>query len=438
MRWYVAAVLLVVLTFVFRMGLLAYAIYVLVGTLLLSRFLARSWIENIQVEREFNRLHAEIGEIVVVITRVTNTGKVPIAWLLMEDVLPRSALVQRPPRLKVLGDRRRIAELMPGKTEILAYRLQFEMRGYYQIGPLMIETGDLFGLHRRYRTATQPGFVLVYPNVIPLEGYDIASRRPIGEIRMTHRLFEDPTRMAGVRLYQQGDPLSRVHWRATARTGTLHSKIHEPSTIAGATILLDFHQDSFSSRNEPIRSELAITTAASLANAVYQLGQQIGLITNGRDAADRIRTEGWTHEYRTRADARAKAGMEEESNRLRPVIVETRRGVEQLRRILETLARVEKTDGLSIAGIMGEISARAPRDSSLIAVLGDVSEETAAALGSLKRRGYAVVAVVVAFDDAEAGPAIGRLLAERIDVRRVLDEASLSSLCSGRLASAWG
>ena len=41
--------------------------------------------------------------------------------------------------------------------------------------------------------------MLVYPKVVPLSGYDIASRRPIGEIRMTHRLFEDPTRIAGVR-----------------------------------------------------------------------------------------------------------------------------------------------------------------------------------------------------------------------------------------------
>ena len=73
------------------------------------------------------------------------------------------------------------------------------MRGYYQVGPMVLETGDLFGLHRRFRIVTDPVYILVYPKVIPLPGYDIASRRPIGEIRLTHRLFEDPTRIAGVR-----------------------------------------------------------------------------------------------------------------------------------------------------------------------------------------------------------------------------------------------
>ena len=143
-------------------------------------------------------------------------------------------------------------------------------------------------------------YLLVYPEVVALEGYDVASRRPIGEVRMTYRLFEDPTRIAGVRQYAAGDPLNRVHWRATARTGMLHSKVYEPSTVSGATLVLDFHQQSHDPAHEPFRSELAVTAAASIANAVYMMQQQVGLVTNGRDAADRIRVEGWRHDWRTR------------------------------------------------------------------------------------------------------------------------------------------
>ena len=143
------------------------------------------------------------------------------------------------------GHRLAVAMLGPHGRKTLNYQLHFAMRGYYQVGPMVLETGDLFGLHRRFRIVTEPVYILVYPKVIPLPGYDIASRRPIGEIRLTHRLFEDPTRIAGVRAYQPGDPLNRVHWRATARTGALHSKVYDASTIAGATIVLDFHRDSY-------------------------------------------------------------------------------------------------------------------------------------------------------------------------------------------------
>ena len=46
---------------------------------------------------------------------------------------------------------------------------------------------------------------------LALEGYDLASRRPIGEVRISHRLFEDPTRIHGVRPYERGDALNRIH-----------------------------------------------------------------------------------------------------------------------------------------------------------------------------------------------------------------------------------
>ena len=258
------------------------------------------------------------------------------------------------------------------------------MRGYYQIGPLLLESGDLFGLHRRFRLETKPHFVLVFPKVIPLQAYDLASRRPIGEVRLTHRLFEDPTRIAGVREYQRGDPLNRVHWRATARTGTLHCKMYEPSCIAGATLLLDFHRAVYDPRREPHRSELAVTAAASLANAVYQMGQQVGLVTNGRDAADRIQQEGFRHEFRSRSLALDTGRMREHSDRLRPVIVETRRGPEQLVRILEALARLELTVGLTFPQLVIEATSRLPRDATVVALLPAVPPETGIRAGQLE------------------------------------------------------
>src|SRR5215469_9741473 len=143
-------------------------------------------------------------------------------------------------------------------TETIEYRVKFLMRGYYQLGPLLLETGDVFGLHRRYRVATEPHFVLVMPKVLALEGYNLASRRPIGEIRVAHRLFEDPTRLASIRPYQQGDPLNRIHWRATARTGEIHSRVYENSRVAGATFLLDFHASNYPGSEGTASAELAI------------------------------------------------------------------------------------------------------------------------------------------------------------------------------------
>ncbi|MBS0261525.1 MAG: DUF58 domain-containing protein [Planctomycetes bacterium] len=433
MRWLLGATLLLILGIVLQLGLLVYAMYVLLGVMLLSRYLSREWIDTLRAERDCSRLTAEIGQKVAIIVNITNQGKLPIPWLLLEDAVPRQALVQRPPRISLDGKRMGILQLGPGSQKSLLYQVTFHMRGYYQLGPLLLETGDLFGLHRRFRVATKPHYVLVFPKVLPLQGYDLASRRPIGEVRLSHRLFEDPTRISGIRQYIQGDALNRIHWRATARTGSLHCKVYEPSCIAGATVLLDFHQAGYSERAEPLRSELAVTAAASLANAVYQMGQQIGLITNARDAAERIREEGAQHDFRTRSLALDTVEMQGRSERLRPVMVETRRGPEQLIRILETLARAELTDGLTFAQLVVEATSRLPRDATVIALLPHVPPETAIALGSLRRRGYAVTVLLLMYEDEDFAEAMGRLIAEGLDVRRIESEAAIAEVCSARL-----
>src|SRR4029453_439966 len=229
--------------------------------------------------------------------------------------------------------------------------------------------------------------------------------------------------------YGPGGPMNRVHWRATARTGMLHSKVYEPSTVAGATLLLEFHTAAHERKHEPHRSELAVTAAASIANAVYLMGQQVGLVTNGRDAADRIRQEGWAHDHRSRREAIAAASVKEKSDRPAPRVLGPRRGPEQLGRILETLARVELTDGLPLPALIEETASRMPRDATVIAILPPGSSESAIALGNLRRRGFAVTVLLNMFEKWDFALAAAPFLAENIDVKHLKDESSIMEIC---------
>jgi hypothetical protein len=253
---------------------------------------------------------------------------------------------------------------------------------------------------------------------------------------VAHRLFEDPTRIAGIRPFQQGDSLNRIHWRATARTGQLHSRVFESSRVAGATFLLDFHEESYRGEGAIPSAELAVTTVASLANAVYMMGEQIGFISNGRDAADRIREEGWRADFITRSDAQQRAAEPLKSDRLRPVVVDSGKGVEKFSQILETLARLEHTDGLAFSDMIHEAASRMRRDSTVVPVLRHVTPAMAASLGDLVRRGFIVTAIIVSFDAATlpdwAQPPewAEMLLAQRVDFRMVNTEESVSELCA--------
>ncbi|MEX2114092.1 MAG: DUF58 domain-containing protein, partial [Pirellulales bacterium] len=149
MKWFLGAVVLLVVALVFNLGLLAYAMYALLGVMLVSRFLARAWSDNLDATRECNRLTANVGEDVAVVITVENKGVLPVAWLLLEDLLPRQAVIYDPPSLKVTGRRLQLAMFARRGRKTMLYQVRCNRRGYYQIGPLVLETGDVFGLHRR-------------------------------------------------------------------------------------------------------------------------------------------------------------------------------------------------------------------------------------------------------------------------------------------------
>jgi len=434
MFWLLVFLFLIGLALAMQAGLVAFAGYVLLGVYLLSRYLARRWATDLAAERECDNAPREIGESAEVRVTLTNSGTLPILWVLVEDLIPEGAL-RRPTRISIKGKRIQVAHLRSRQTKAIKYKVTFEMRGYYPIGPTMLETGDVFGLHRRHRVIGEPVYVMVYPKVLPLPKYDFASERPIGEVRLQNRLFEDPTRTAGVRQYVVGDPLQRVHWKVTARTGELHCRIYEPTSLAGATLLVDFHTDGYHKRGEPHRSDLAVTTAASIAYAVSMLNQQLGLASNGRDAADRIREESLAKEpqsgkgYETREAARSRYELLDESDRIRPVVVETRRGLDQFQKIREALARLELSDGMTLAQLALEMAPRLPRDATIIAILPRVPVESALALGMLRRQGFAVTAILIGLDEPQKLEAHGRLLAETVrDIRYVNTEAELMAM----------
>lgn len=434
----VIAILMLAIAWLFNLGILVYAVYALTAIFFVSHLFASGWISSLRATRRVNQLIAEEGETIPVSIKVKNNSRMPISWVLVEDMLSKSDRAERGKRIEVTGRHMEVCEFKAGGQLQMMYQIKCNRRGYYQLGPLVAETGDLFGLNRRYRVLQNPDYLLVKPKVIQLDRYDIASRRPIGEIVITHRLFEDPTRIAGVRQYQNGDSLSRIHWRATARTGELQSKIYEPSSVAGATILLDFHQDSFERQHEPVRSELAVMCAASIANAVHQMGQQVGFASNGRDAADRIREEGWRGDRRTRDEALKSVTMSARNTRLQPIIVPTRRGDDQATNIFQALARLEKTDGLSFFQMVAEAQQRFPRDASIIAVLTQVDLEFGVALGELRRQGFAVSAVINCHEIEKFSHLSAALLAEGIETRHLRDEDSIRSICEKQVLLTFG
>lgn len=390
----------------------------------LAKYFSGRWIEAVEVERFVESHEVIVGASVGVGMKISNRSGMWIPWMLVDEKIAKRYTRLPPVALNLLAATVQLLSLSPRKTTLHRYAIQASRRGYFQIGPTLLETGDLLGLHRSFKIANQPEYLTVLPKLKVLENLEVASRRPMGEMKVQDRVLEDPTLMTGLREYRSGDPMNKVHWKATARTGTLHTRVFQPTCVQGAMLMLDMHESTNPQRHEPIRTDLAVLAAASIAHWLYQNTEPFGLVSNGRDAAERMRELNKKSLYYDRASATANIEMKSRSDRLNPIVLGANRTPEHFAQMHRMLARLERTDGLKLEQLISETESRLPKLLSLIVIAQRVDESGLLALEMMRRRGYSLTVLLNCHQDEYLDHA-ARLIAARLTVVPLHDEESI-------------
>ncbi|MCC6696879.1 MAG: DUF58 domain-containing protein [Candidatus Hydrogenedentes bacterium] len=422
--WFVLALAALGVAFLAQAPYMAFAVYAFLLLVFLAHFSSVAWLSGLDCTRTISQTTLRQGEDAQVEVTLTNRRGWPIPWIFIEDLAPADF-----PRM---GDTTRLAVLMPGRSITLRYTLTCPRRGYHRIGPLLMESGDLFGLQKRFRTGQQQDYISVLPTVAYIDTFNIGARRPQGPVRISNRVYEDPTRISGLREYVRGDPLNRIHWKASARTGELYVKQSEPSNVLGATLILDLFGAWYQGEDGPERMELAITAAASFAYLLQSSGEQVGLLTNARDAAEVARYDVEARESLSRKEAEGNIVGEDISDRLNPLTVPTRRSPVQAMLIVENLARVLPTDGLDVGQLILSEFRRLPHDAALLPIVPQVTEDLALLLGQMKLSGFAVTAFLIK-NPASYQKAASLLMTHEINLIHIEHERQLHEISPARI-----
>jgi uncharacterized protein (DUF58 family) len=188
---------------------------------------------------------------------------------------------RRAPRLTVedsAGDRvvtLEVPPLHPAEVFTSTYRLPTDRRGVFDVGPLVLAQTDPFGLVARRRSFGEAARLWVHPLSHPVpaarSGSTIEMDGPMDDTAP-----EGTIAFQGLRPYVVGDDLRLVHWRTTARTGTLMVKKHVDTNRPQVVVLLD---DRTASYPEAGWFEEAVEVAASLVEQAVRSGAPTRLDT---------------------------------------------------------------------------------------------------------------------------------------------------------------
>lgn len=427
-KWLALAAAFVLAILVFRAGLLAVFAYAFGAILLAARIMPAVWLRPIEVKREVSDEILEIGDRVRVDVSIRNRAGYPILWLYVEETLAE--------RFPTKGTTRRLIFLPPRRTFHLIYSMTMTHRGCHAIGPLVLETGDVFGLFKKCRVDSRRDYVTVLPIYQVVEEFQVGTRRRLGDLSVTRSIFDDPSSIRGIREYRTGDALKSIHWKSSARTGELRTKIYDPVMEAGATVILDFHEDSWTTPNYQDRSkdpaEMGIQIACTIARYLWDGGWKVGFFTNGRDPlglAGLTIGEARATDSLGEALAAAKEGKKDE--RLAPISIPARRAPEQFEIIRENLGRLALSDGLRLEEALMEELPHIPRDQALVYVTGEVSDEFTSALTRIREHGYRIMLFVVCNDEAH-DRAFDYLYPLGIEVFRMDLDWRLKEIATGR------
>jgi uncharacterized protein (DUF58 family) len=249
-------------------------LYLFLGIYIVSLVWTRQSARNLTCERKFEQ-RVFWGEDVPVRLVIRNRGWLPVPWLLVYESLPVA--------LTAGSSIKRVLSLGPHGQAEIHYTLGAYKRGYYPVGPFTTKLGDTLGLADIQELEQQSDHITVYPHIIPLTDAGLPSRSPLGTLRHTQPIFEDPSRVRGKRDYVASDSLRQVDWKASASTGRLQVKQYEPSIALQTVIFLNLNDSEYPIKHRIDATELAIVIAASLANWAVSQKQSVGLTTNGVD-----------------------------------------------------------------------------------------------------------------------------------------------------------
>jgi uncharacterized protein (DUF58 family) len=376
----VATIILIVLAAWAGQVILVILLGLILGVAGLSLLWSHLALKSVTCERKLTATRVFPGEHLELTLRLVNRKILPLPWIEVCDEVPSGFLegisnnLQGRPGYEVIS---RSTSILWYSAINWKYRLICTRRGYYKLGPLLVTSGDIFGFYPRTSCQAPVDYIIVYPKIYSISHFSVSSLYPQGDSKSEQRIFEDPSRMIGIRDYITGDTLRRIHWKASARQQKLQVKLFDTTTTLKAALFLavDSFREIGAMRLKEL--ELGISTAGSLASYLIENNNQVGLWVNTQ-LAD------------TNQPARIAPGA----------------GVEKLVQILEVLAKVVSVDNMPFVQYFENERRSLSTGSTLIFILAEISTRMVEVLGDLKASGYKMMVIRIGKISTDPGTSL--------------------------------
>ncbi|MDC0764466.1 DUF58 domain-containing protein [Brevibacillus sp. AG] len=170
------------------------------------------------------------GTPVHITVRLHNRSWLPLPATWLRFTLPEHVSVEGADEVRLLNHRTSVRlrfDLPMRQSATRTLILIPNKRGTVWLTDVQSETLPLLGEEPTAMTLSISFSLLVYPLPLALSPVVLAETEPDGNRISRQRQLDDVTFQRGVRSYMPGDRFKHIHWKATAKTGSLETRLFE-------------------------------------------------------------------------------------------------------------------------------------------------------------------------------------------------------------------
>lgn len=330
----------------------------------------RSGLADLEAGYVLDRPHAQVGDALRATYTVRNTSRIPKLWL--EVYNPTSLPVAVPGRALALGSH---------SERSWVARVPLSRRGHFRVDPMVIRTGDPFGLFESFASVGAPSTVIVYPRVEVLPRWRLPAATLEGTRASPERTLQTTAMATSIRPYVPGDAYNRIHWKSSARQQELQVKEFDLEQTADVWLFLDLDRAAHTGSGDAATIETAVRVAASIGSRALTDNRSLGFAAVG----------------------------------VRRAILPADRGPRQQQKLLQLLAAVEADGVMPLRELLIEGLGRLRRGMTAVVVTPSLERDWIRPLATLRRRGIGAAVCVldpVAHEDRSRRDSGASLLSE--------------------------
>lgn len=321
---------------------------------ILSYFHMRLSIPNIEIERVAQETAFE-DEMLNIKMSIRNNLSRNVSFFEILDYFPAAEPGKEKTSLFIL-------DISAKEEKKFSYTIDCYKRGIWKMGPIEVISQDALGFFRIKNTINLMSDIIVYPAFFRVFAFPPLASGSVSWMGVeTAKISGDSHEFFGIREYQRGDAISRIHWPSTARHNKLIVKQFERNSIQEATIVLDLKKGNDIGVGRETTLEYAVKIAGSVAKFLMNSGAFVQIIGYANEALVVPFGKGESHAYK----------------------------------VLEYLAGVRSEGVFSLSETLEEASFITPYSSTLITIMLDNDMDALSGLVQFKIKGIKLIVVVL-------------------------------------------